>query len=262
MAENSGIGWTTHTFNPWQGCHKVSEECRHCYIDGFMKWAGKVPFDGPKRTKHWSKPIRWNRRAATTGDRPKIFTCSMSDYFHPGADKWRDGVWDIIRACPHLDWLILTKRPELVPDRLPADWGVGYPNVWLGVTCGVRESLGRITLLKAVPARTRFISAEPLLEAIDFTPHLDGSIHWVITGCEKAGKGKRRPMALEWVRDIDRQCRAAGIAHFFKQRYEGTGIVTDGLLDGAVRQEWPTPNPPHRQDAEGTCQTMRATTIQ
>src|SRR5262249_47829558 len=132
-----------------------------------------------------------------------------------------------------------TKRPELIADRLPADWGCGYPNVWLGVTCGVRASLGRLRILKKTPAVIRFVSAEPVLEGIDFRPHLDGSIHWIITGCEQAGVGKRRPMDLDWVRDIDRQCREAGIAHFFKQRYDGSRIVTDGLLDGVTRQAWP-----------------------
>ena len=239
MAENSGIGWTTHTMNFWWGCEKVSAECQHCYIDRFMKWAGKEPFNGPIRTKDWSKPLRWNRKAAITGERPRIFTCSMSDFFHPGADQWRDEAWEIIRASQNLIWLILTKRPELILDRLPSDWGDGYGNVWLGVTCGVNDSLHRIPLLKMIPAAIRFISAEPLLERIDFRPHLDGSIHWIITGCEKAAKKKRRPMDLDWVRDIDRQCRDADVAHFFKQRYEGTQIVTDGFLDGVVRQEWP-----------------------
>ena len=239
MAENSGIGWTYHTMNFWWGCEKVSSECQHCYIASFMKWAGKEPFNVPIRTKDWSKPLRWNRKAAITGERPRIFTCSMSDFFHPGADQWRDEAWEIIRASQNLIWLILTKRPELILDRLPSDWGDGYGNVWLGVTCGVNDSLHRIPLLKMIPAAIRFISAEPLLERIDFRPHLDGSIHWIITGCEKAAKKKRRPMDLDWVRDIDRQCRDADVAHFFKQRYEGTQIVTDGFLDGVVRQEWP-----------------------
>jgi protein gp37 len=46
-------------------------------------------------------------------------------------------------------------------------------------------------------------------------------------------------MDLAWVRDIDRQCRDAGIAHYFKQKYEGTRIVFDCLLDGVVRPAWP-----------------------
>jgi protein gp37 len=151
--------------------------------------------------------------------RRRVFTCSLSDFFHPGADAWRPEAWDIIRDCRQLDWLILTKRPELILDRLPPDWGDGYPNVWLGVTVGHSSSMDRVPLLKAVPAKIRFISAEPLLEQLNFRPYLDGSIHWIITGCEQAAVGKRRLMDLEWVRDIDQQCRDADVAHYFKQYY-------------------------------------------
>lgn len=239
MAENSGIGWTDHTMNFWWGCNKISTECQHCYINGLMKLAGREPFNGPIRTVDWKKPTKWNRQAGREGRRLRIFTCSMSDFFHEGADAWRPEAWRIIKDCENLDWLVLTKRPELIPERLPDDWGDGYPNVWLGVTCGARSSLHRVEALKSLPARLRFISAEPLLEQVDFRPYLDGSIHWIITGCEQAAKTKRRSMELEWVRDIEAQCQAAGIAHFFKQRYQGTQITHDGLLDGEIRQEWP-----------------------
>jgi protein gp37 len=239
MAENSGIGWTDHTMNFWWGCTKVSEECRYCYIDGIMKRAGKIPFGGPMRTVDWTKPHKWERLAKQQGRRFRVFTCSMSDFFHKGADEWRPEAWEVIRKCPSLDWLVLTKRPELIKERLPEDWGQGYPNVWLGVTCGISTSLHRLDILKEIPAALRWISAEPLLGPIDFSPYLDGSFEWIITGCEQAGKEKWRPMDMEWVRDIDNQCSAAGIAHFFKQRYIGTRISHDGLIDGVVRQKYP-----------------------
>lgn len=239
MAENSGIGWTDHTHNFWWGCHKVSPECKNCYIAGIMKRAGRVPFDGPMKTKNWANPLKWNRRSSRNGTRLKIFTCSMSDFFHPGADPWRDDAWRLIRNCPSLDWLILTKRPELIAERLPSDWGGGYQNVWLGVTCGISKSLQRVEVVREIPAAIRWISAEPLLGPIDFRPYLDGRFQWIITGCEQAAHDKRHPMDLDWVRDIDGQCRDAGVAHFFKQRYEGNQILHDGILDGEVRQAWP-----------------------
>lgn len=31
--ENSKIAWTHHTFNPWIGCTKVSEDCKNCYAE-------------------------------------------------------------------------------------------------------------------------------------------------------------------------------------------------------------------------------------
>ena len=216
MAQNSKIGWTQHTMNFWWGCNKVSDECLHCYIAGIMRRGGYEPFGGPMQTVNWSSPGRWNRMAECAGVRQRVFTCSMSDFFHPGADAWRAEAWAIIRACTWLDWLILTKRPELVRKRLPADWGEGYPNVWLGVTCGRSSSLRRVEILRDIPARIRFVSAEPLLERIDFRPHLVW-LDWIITGCERAARGKRRVMDVDWVRDIDRQCRTAGVPHFFKQ---------------------------------------------
>src|SRR5436190_143488 len=97
MAENSGIGWTDHTMNFWQGCNKVSAECAHCYIDSLMRFAGRVPFNGPMRTVNWQGPHKWNRRADNAGKRLRIFTCSMSDFFHTGADEWRSEAWDVIR---------------------------------------------------------------------------------------------------------------------------------------------------------------------
>lgn len=242
MADNSKIGWTDHTHNFWWGCHKVSEECKFCYIDGIMRRGGYAPFNGPMRTKNWRNPLRWNRQAEATGDRKRVFTCSMSDFFHPGADKWRDEAWEVIRECEHLDWLILTKRPERILNHLPDDWKDGYANVWLGVTAGCRNSFSRIDILKDLPAAIRFISAEPLLESLDLSPYLH-CLDWVITGCERAKKGQRRLMELDWVREIDDHCAAAGVPHFFKQYYANDAGVPkeDGILDGVGRQEWPQP---------------------
>lgn len=240
MAEHSKIGWTDHTQNFWWGCHKVSEECQFCYIAAIMRRGGFEPFQGPMRTKNWDNPRRWNRAAICNSPRPRVFTCSMSDFFHPGADQWRDEAWRVISECRNLDWLVLTKRADRIEECLPKDWGAGYPNVWLGVTAGCNASLHRVRTLLSIPAAIRFISAEPLLERLDLRSYLSG-IDWVITGCERARKGKRRVMDLEWVRDIDSQCRAAEVAHFFKQYYaDESGVPReDGLLDNVPRQSWP-----------------------
>lgn len=236
--KNSKIGWTDHTLNPWWGCNKVSDGCLNCYISPIMRFAGYEPFDGPMRTQTWRQPPKWNRDADESRTRLRVFTCSMSDFFHPGADQWRPEAWDMIRECQNLDWLILTKRPELIADRLPEDWSDGYRNVWLGVTIEREDFLHRVDTLSNIPAALKFVSAEPLLGPIDFGRRMD-SIDWVITGCENAGKDKRRPMDLDWVRDIRDQCAAAGKPHFFKQYYDDTRLTYDGALDGEICQQWP-----------------------
>ena len=169
MAEETRIGWCHHTQNFWWGCHKVSPECTNCYIDIIMRRAGKQPFNGPMITQTWAQSMKWNAAARRAKQRRRVFTCSMSDFFHAGADSWRPDAWDIIRVCRELDWLILTKRPERIAECLPADWGDGWPNVWLGVTAGVESSLHRVDTLAATPAALRFVSAEPILEPLDFT---------------------------------------------------------------------------------------------
>lgn len=246
MPKNSKIGWTHHSWNPWWGCNKVSDECRFCYIEAIMRRGGHEPFKGPMKTKTWRDPFGWDRAAKEAGERHRVFTCSMSDFFHQGADQWRPEAWEVIKACENLDWLVLTKRPHLAADRLPPNWGNGYPNVWLGVTCGCTQSLYRLPILKDLPARVKFVSAEPLLERMDFRDHL-GWIDWIITGSERAAKGERRPMDADWVRDIDRQCKDAGVAHFFKQAYltgddgEEYGVpCEEPKLDGQVVQEFPS----------------------
>ena len=123
----------------------------------------------------------------------------------------------LINETPHLDWLLLTKRPENVvrfaegPER---SWTENTPpNVWLGASVENRAEVGRIDVLRRVTAAVRFLSVEPLLEDLG---RLDLSgIDWCIVGGESGGGA--RPMNVEWARSLVRQCRAAGVKVFVKQ---------------------------------------------
>jgi protein gp37 len=187
------------------------------------------------RTKTWDQPLRWQKEAAAAGRTERVFTCSWSDWFHADADQWRDEAWALIKKTPNLQYQILTKRPERIRDHLPADWGKGYPNVWLGVSVEDRRfGLPRIDVLRTIPATIRFLSVEPLLEDLG-TVNLDG-IDWVIVGGE-SGPGWR-PMDHAWARSLRDQCKAAGVPFFFKQssnRFTERGIE----LDGEVIREYP-----------------------
>lgn len=238
--ENSLIGWTHSTWNPWMGCHKVSPACEHCYIGQVIRRMGREPFDGPMKTTDatWKKPFTWNRKAKKAKRRHRVFLCSISDFFHRGTDLWRNDAWSVIRQCKHLDWLILTKRSERIAENLPHDWGDGWPHVWLGVTVENQTWTRRLDDLVRIPAHVRFVSAEPLLGPVDLRPWLN-HLDWVITGCEQAAKAKRREMYLDWVRDLRDQCDKAEVPVFHKQYYKGTKLCYDGLIDGVKRQDWP-----------------------
>lgn len=229
--EFSNINWTDHTWNCWIGCRHVSEECDHCYADTMVTNRMGRDFSIVKRSKTWKDPIKWNRRAPALalklGRRVRVFCASLADFFIQDADAWRDEAWEIIRQCPDMDWLILTKRPQLIPSRLPANWGAGWPHVWLGTTCGVRKSYARLDSLREIPAAVRFISAEPLLESMPDIK-LDG-FHWLIAGGESGSNF--RPMQDSWALELRDICARERVGFHFKQHTAfkpGQGAELDG----------------------------------
>jgi len=98
-----------------------------------------------------------------------------------------------------------------------ADWCNGWANVWLGTTTENQiEARRRIPHLLATPPVLRFLSVEPMLEAIDLSPWL-GQLDWLIVGGESGVGNRARPMHPDWVRDLRDRVRAAGGAFFLKQ---------------------------------------------
>lgn len=243
MSENSKIEWTDHTFNPWEGCQKVGPGCDHCYAETRnARYAGGTAVNwGPgaprRRTSvaNWRKPLAWNAAHAEFfaqhGRRQRVFCASLADIFDNAVDPlWRREVFDLIRATPNLDWLLLTKRIGIT-QRLfdechmdPPDGGSGYDwpaNVWMGASIVNQEEADRdIPKLLLVPARVRFLSMEPLLGPVDlrqahFAPVRLPRVDWVIVGGE-SGPGAR-PMHPAWARGLRDQCVAAGVPFLFKQ---------------------------------------------
>lgn len=177
-----------------------------------------------------------------------VFTSSLTDWAHPLIDPYRHEMFDIIRARKDLTYQCLTKRPERLPDILPMDWGMGYPNVWLGTSVGSDKAYKRIEDLCKVDAEVRFLSLEPLWEYLgDFMPidYSDGSpmVNWVIVGGEsgnETGVSRYRECRIEWIEDIITRCRAVGVPVFIKQL--GTYLAKKlGLKDrhGGDINEWP-----------------------
>jgi protein gp37 len=224
MAENSAIEWTDATFNPWWGCAEVSPGCKNCYARSLahrlLPRVSLWDVNGDRRLfghDHWRGPIRWERKAVKEGRRLKVFCASMADVFDNNdmLVSSRLRLWQLIRATPHLDWLILTKRIGNAKEMLPADWGGGYANVWLGASIVNQVEANRdIPKLLATPAAIRFLSCEPLLGPIRFVDRWD-HIDWIIVGGE-SGHGAR-PMDREWADFIRAQCAASGTAFFMKQ---------------------------------------------
>lgn len=199
---------------------------------------------------------RVNNGYACDYRRPRVFCASLADWLDDEVPvEWLADLLDLIRRTPNLDWLLLTKRPEnwhsrmrSVLDRhenraptIVCAWLNGLPpaNVWIGTTVEDQKRADeRIPVLLSIPARVRFLSCEPLLGPVDLNyagamnPLHGGTpggerIHWVICGGESGAKA--RPMHPAWARSLRDQCKAAGVAFFFKQWGEWVaGKITDG----------------------------------
>lgn len=270
MGANSKIEWTHHTFNPWRGCTKVSDGCKFCYAETM---SGRNPSTlgvwGPRGTRviaaesYWRQPRKWDAEAKAAGERRRVFCASLADVFEgpetmPGAawsdvEKSRQRLLALITETPHLDWLLLTKRPQNAVEFARPEWGDEWPhNVWLGTSVENQAAADeRIPHLLNVPARVRFLSCEPLLGPVDLSPWIGPDVvdvssmsleefraaraaqhrrvaarprlHWVIVGGESGPKA--RPMHPEWARGLRDQCVAAGVAFHFKQWGEWVGGV-------------------------------------
>lgn len=241
MGANSKIEWTTHTFNPWWGCTKVSEACKHCYAESWAKRVGQNVW-GPKQERrilsdnHWRQPLAWNRAAAKENTRPRVFCASMADVFEDRDEliPLRSRLFDLIEETPNLDWLLLTKRPYNI--KRMARWAHDWPdNVWLGTTVELQKRAEELLpYLAEIPAKVRFISAEPLLGPLKIENWLGTTIDWVITGGESGPKA--RPASPAWFRDLHIQCMENSVAFHFKQW--GDWAPGDGENLPAVRKQY------------------------
>jgi len=255
--KNSQIEWTDHTFNPWMGCTKISPGCLNCYAarqtnvwqHGRVVWG---PSGTRVRTKpdYWKNPRKWNREAQRAETRLRVFCASLADVFEDGWDETLDPIrrdlFVLIKETPHLDWLLLTKRPEQIAPTLerlglPNDYFLSLGNVWLGTTVEdqPRATL-RVPILTEVPAVVHFLSCEPLLGSIPDLPLDD--IEWVIAGGE-SGPGAR-PMEADWAREVRDQCLAAGVGFHFKQWGGVRKNETGRTLDGQTWDQFPTTQAP------------------
>lgn len=256
MGENTAISWTDHTWNPWVGCHKVSQGCKNCYMFREQTHYGADP-NIVRRTAPatFNAPLKWKEPA-------RVFTCSWSDFFIEEADYWRNEAVKIIEETPHLTYQILTKRTDRLYEQMRWPWPY---NTWLGTSVESEEHYFRVHQLTRTNVgnlpRKLFVSCEPLLGPLDLTKflrdrcgyycdeavgHVDHNykIDWVIVGGESGPSA--RPMNLDWARSIRDQCAEHEIPFFFKQ--VGGNKKIDGtwggdLLDGKQYHEFPETTP-------------------
>ena len=206
--------------------------------------------------------------------RARVFLGSLMDIFDDEIPiEWFADALDTVRQCAELDWLLVSKRPELWKERTArvmnlqsgqeastenfdfVQWLNGWlsgnrvpKNVWVITSAENQEYLEkRVPELLKIPAVVHGISAEPLLGPLDLSQV--ARTLWCIVGGESGPNA--RPCNVEWLRSIQAQCKAAGVAYFCKQLGhnvvfddpgEPGGISSPGKLKnkkGGDPSEWP-----------------------
>lgn len=236
-------GYKGETLNCITGCTKLSSGCTNCYGEWMTRrlqgmWQAKIdcgesPGNGLEKYKHGFHKIKLHPTAwqvVSHWKKPRsIFLNSMSDTFHKDVPYWFiEWLFENMNRYDKHVWQILTKRSERMEDLcnhrgLKIDF---TPNMWMGITIEHKKYSYRIDHLKAIGARVRFVSMEPLLGSM---ADLDlAGIQWVIVGGE-TGPGARY-MEADWAREIRDQCREQGVAFFMKQMSKKTAIPADLMI--------------------------------
>jgi protein gp37 len=230
MGEVTKIAWCDHTFNAWIGCEHASPGCLHCYAEAQNKlwnWTGGGwGVNAPRRVtsdSNWAKLRAWDRKAERAGVMRRVFVNSLSDTFDVKAPIGaRERLWKEIEACTHLEFLLLTKRPENWKAMLPGSWREKWPaRVRLGFTAEDQQRFDeRFKFAAELLGLCReitpfFLSCEPMLGTIDLRDTERWLLGWVICGGESTPLA--RPMHPDWARRLRDQCADAGIPFLFKQ---------------------------------------------
>lgn len=210
-------------WNPWRGCHKYSEGCRHCYI---YKGDAKRGIETNQiiKTKGFDAPVQVKSDGTYRMKGGQIvYLCFSTDFLLEEADSWRGECWKMIRQRSDLQFLFLTKRINRFLQCIPSDWEDGYDNVTVG--CTVENQVcadNRLALFAQLPIKHKNIICQPLIEAVRMEQHLKG-VDLVVVGGESDRYA--RPLNYSWVLSIREQCIRQGINFEFRQC--GTYFIKD-----------------------------------
>lgn len=178
------------------------------------------------RTSNFDLPLQKNRHGEfKLKPGMHIYVGLSTDFFVEEADEWRPEVWRMMRRRSDIAFRLLTKRAHRIRECLPADWGDGYKNVMLSVTCeNQRRADERLPILVDIPAKHRGFMAAPFIGPVDAGRFLEtGKIEEVLCGGENYDGA--RPCHYDWVKSLSDQCATYDVTFNFIET--GTVFVKD-----------------------------------
>ena len=214
-------------WNPWHGCIKCSEGCQHCYMYFLDRIRGRSGAEVFKTKTGFRYPLQKNRSGSykiQSGEMIRV--CMTSDFFLKEADNWREEAWDIMRQRSDVKFFLLTKRPERVKDCLPRDWGEGWENIMLNVSCENQYRADeRIPVLLELPFKHKGTMCAPFIGPISIERYLStGIIEQVICGGENYDG--TRPCDFAWIKHLREECIRYDVTFCFIET--GTVFIKDG----------------------------------
>lgn len=257
-------------------CTKISPGCKNCYASTINRRFGTgLEFEVPNLAEHeFFLDERILAEPLKRKDPATIFVGDMFDLFHEAIPtELIVRVLEVAGRKHGHTMQILTKRSErmaAIVHDIGCFGGDPPPWIWFGVSVESQKYADeRIPVLLRMPASVRFVSAEPLLDAIKLDHHWfpsrigrpvfskrdsgfhdgpGGGLHWVIVGGESGPSARR--FDINWAKSLEEQCRAAGVAFFMKQLGSNPGYMTNGgewagwTNDGSSRkggdpEDWP-----------------------
>lgn len=243
-------------------------------------WGNSAPRYRTSET-NWKQPLKWNKKPwicdecgkayaepegcvdgcypkMTAMHRARVFCLSLGDWLDDKIPiKWLADLLKLIHDTPHLEWLLLTKRPQNWKSRLneaaeylsgetPIEWqdvliwidswlanGHIPTNIWIGVSAGADQAAAL-----EIPALVHFLSCEPMLRPLE-TTHA-AKFDWIIFGGESGPKA--RECHVDWIRNGVGFCREHDVAPFVKQLGSNCAMGWDYLAlkdsHGGDMEEW------------------------
>lgn len=212
-------------WNPWRGCHKVSDGCKYCYIHkGDIK--RNMDTNQIVKTKDFYKPIEKKKDGSyKIASGTLVYVCFNSDFLIEEADPWRMEAYEMMKERQDLHFLFLTKRIERFYEVLPSDDRESLGNLTIGVSVENQVQADiRLSIFNKIPIKHKNIICQPMIGPINLDSYLDG-VELVVVGGEQDKNA--RVLNYDWVLEIRESCIKKNVSFSFRQC--GTHFIKDGI---------------------------------
>lgn len=241
--------WWEKALRLVEGCQKVSEGCRSCWSETQCN----IRSHNPKMVHQYPAEVlsngKWNGKIKLLKQnlelplkRKKSTVWAIWNDLMLAPIEFIDQALEVVAACPQHIFILCTKHPELLEQKLYGGNVLGggdfFPNLWLMTTAENQEMADKRIpeLLRMYAFPVKGVSVEPMLGLVDlklnerWCTYGDEDHHyecetkashlsWIICGMESLGSrpGRIFPQYAEAIRSVKNQCVDATVPFFFKQ---------------------------------------------